>query len=302
MAIALASRIPSQLAFDPEGIVGALSTPWGDGRWGSLPAEPGLLWADFASRTHILQVRGCTVRSHRCADNETLTVTSSMADVKESLLSRLVLAPAASGAALACTDPAGAAAPSQGRCARSVRLGPWTWLSRRGSPHRSAQTEQQAAVLAVGGGATAGGGGGAACVAPDALDDPTARPSSGGGSASGGSASGGGASGGGEACALADWQCAAESPPKTAGASTFNVLALRGSGRDGRRRGLALVQMGDEALVLPCSALVGGGAAGRAALRVGAGEQCTSIQLASSMAARVEAAEEDDEGEDEEDI
>jgi hypothetical protein len=68
---------PAKLEFDPDGIVGALSTPWGEGRWGSLPRQPSVLWADFASRSHLLWVRGCSLVSHRCQDNETVLVQSS---------------------------------------------------------------------------------------------------------------------------------------------------------------------------------------------------------------------------------
>ena len=41
----------AHLDFDPDGLSGALSTPWGDGRWGSLPRHPNVLWASFSSRS-----------------------------------------------------------------------------------------------------------------------------------------------------------------------------------------------------------------------------------------------------------
>ena len=65
----------ARLTFDPDGIVGALSTPWGDdGRWGSLPrhTQDHLLWATFAWRSHLLWVRRCSIVSHRCEDNQTV--------------------------------------------------------------------------------------------------------------------------------------------------------------------------------------------------------------------------------------
>jgi hypothetical protein len=68
---------PAKLSFDPDDLTGALATPWGEGRWGSLPRHPNVLWATFAGRTHLLLVRGCTLLSHRCEDNQSVVVRTS---------------------------------------------------------------------------------------------------------------------------------------------------------------------------------------------------------------------------------
>jgi hypothetical protein len=67
---------PALLTFDPSAVAGSLSTPWGEGRWGSL-RRPGLLWGTFAGRSHLFQLGGARLFSHRCGDNETQIVTSS---------------------------------------------------------------------------------------------------------------------------------------------------------------------------------------------------------------------------------
>ena len=71
------AQSPAKLNFNPDGYAGLLATPWGDGRWGSLPRHPNVLWATFAGRTHLLLVRGCSLVSHRCADNQTNLVHTS---------------------------------------------------------------------------------------------------------------------------------------------------------------------------------------------------------------------------------
>ena len=63
------------LTFDPDGLAGLLVTPWGEGRWGE--AQPGLLWADWSGRTHLLRMRGAALTSYRCADGERLEATAS---------------------------------------------------------------------------------------------------------------------------------------------------------------------------------------------------------------------------------
>ena len=64
----------ASLTFDPDGLAGLLVTPWGEGRWGE--AQPGLLWADWSGRTHLLRMRGAALTSYRCADGERLEATA----------------------------------------------------------------------------------------------------------------------------------------------------------------------------------------------------------------------------------
>ena len=100
---------PARLHFDPDGINGALTTPWGEGRWGSLPRHPAVLWASFADRDHLLWMRGTTLVSHRCKDNETV-----------------IVEPAEAGKEAAAFAAVGTAAGNSAACARAVRLSPWT--------------------------------------------------------------------------------------------------------------------------------------------------------------------------------
>jgi len=61
----------ARLGFDDGGVSGALETPWGEGRWGSMPGSPAVLWATFAWHTHLLTVHGGSMSSYRCEDGET---------------------------------------------------------------------------------------------------------------------------------------------------------------------------------------------------------------------------------------
>ena len=56
----------AELTFNPDGIEGALATPWGEGRWGPMPRKPAVLWATFSGRTHMLRVHGALLESFRC--------------------------------------------------------------------------------------------------------------------------------------------------------------------------------------------------------------------------------------------
>ena len=67
----------ASLTFDPDGLAGLLVTPWGEGRWGE--AQPGMLWADWSGRTHLLRIRGAALTSYRCADGERLEATATAA-------------------------------------------------------------------------------------------------------------------------------------------------------------------------------------------------------------------------------
>ena len=116
-----AAAASQSLAFDPDGITGALSTPWGEGRWGSLPRHPAVLWASFASRDHLLWVRGSSLISHRCSDNETVTVRTSLAGVEATAYAAIVAGIAPPAAAAGSAPPAAHVA-----CARTLRLAPWT--------------------------------------------------------------------------------------------------------------------------------------------------------------------------------
>ena len=145
------------LTFDKDGLRGALETPWGDGRWGE--ASPGLLWADWSGRTHLLRVRASLLSSHRCGDGELLEATAT-ASVASPLVQR------------ACA--AAPAAPLRsGACASLVRRLGW----------RSAPDNGRRMMLEPGGKASsvpctgASGGPAAAdcsgtwrCVAPDVAE------------------------------------------------------------------------------------------------------------------------------------
>ena len=267
---------PARLSFSPDGIDGLLTTPSADGRWGSLPGHPGLLWASFASRDHILWVRGYKLVSHRCRDNETVLVTSVTGGIDtaraissdrcKDLLSRLTVSWAASVAATSCAQsgvqtaaaatPATPATPAAAkataaavpakppRCGRVRRRGPWAWLEGRQVNHP--------ALLHLGTNSAA------AAAQPErraCLSHCHACPQP---------ASGGAPHGILEACTPTEWQCASESTTEKAGAGggAFEVILveapLRAQAGDGHRPASALVQSGREALVIPCSALTAG--------------------------------------------
>lgn len=145
------------LTFDKDGLRGALETPWGDGRWGE--ASPGLLWADWSGRTHLLRVRASLLSSYRCGDGELLEATAT-ASVAAPLLQR------------ACAT-APATLLRSGACAQLVRKLGW----------RSAPDNGRRMMLELGGKASgvpctgASGGpaatecsGGWRCVAPDVAE------------------------------------------------------------------------------------------------------------------------------------
>ena len=116
---------PARLEFDPDGLSGALGTPWGDGRWGALPRHPAVLWASFAGRDHLLWVRGSSIVSHRCVDNETVSVVTERGAAEAS-----AFATRSDGFGLAAPAAASAAAAGAGTCPRALRLAPWTlWAS-----------------------------------------------------------------------------------------------------------------------------------------------------------------------------
>lgn len=116
---------PADLEFDPDGVVGALTTPWGSGRWGSIRGQPATLWAHFAGRTHLLRVHGNSLTSHRCADNRTELARSATAggdgcETLAGLLGAITASNAAIGAHTAAIQAAGR--PS---CKYAVRHSPW---------------------------------------------------------------------------------------------------------------------------------------------------------------------------------
>jgi hypothetical protein len=246
----------AELVFDPDGIDGALSTPWGEGRWGSLPRHPGLLWANFASRSHILWVSGCTLASFRCTDNETVIATT--AQSSSSAAARRVIRDAidADGLARACVASNNAWAPGAS-CLRSARKAPWLWATtsatlrsesslHNGQLDRPSSLTLQASALA--GRAAAATGTGCITQARDDLSradaiQETAR-----------------------SCETLRWQCVQSA---SHGGRSYEIIALIepprlpvANGDDaetgpsvnatGRPASQMLVQVGDEALLVSC--------------------------------------------------
>ena len=292
---------PARLSFSPDGIDGLVTTPWADGRWGSLPGHPGLLWASFASRDHILWVRGYNLVSHRCRDNETVLVTSVTGGIDtaraissdrcKDLLSRLTVSWAASVAATSCAQPgvqtAAAATPAAAKaaaaavpakpphCWRVRRRGPWAWLEGRQVNHP--------ALLHLGSNSAALAERRACLSHCHACPQP---------------ASGGAPHGILEACTPTEWKCASESTAEKAGrgGGAFEVILveapLRAQAGDGHRPASALVQSGREALVIPCSALTAG-----ADQQGSTSQGACGLSLAISVAADAEDLDDDDEDE-----
>ena len=109
----------ASLTFDPDGLAGLLVTPWGEGRWGE--AQPGLLWADWSGRTHLLRMRGAALTSYRCADGERLEATATAKRAAAATPIRRACA-APSAAAGAGGEGAGVAA-----CPLLTRGRGWRW-------------------------------------------------------------------------------------------------------------------------------------------------------------------------------
>lgn len=238
---------PAQLTFNPDGIQGALMTPWGEGRWGSLPRQPGLLWANFAHRSHIVWVMGARLLSHRCGDNETVVVTSvapsravgqptaePLARAR-ALFVRLTTPMAAHAFDAACT-----AAPSvarQARCAQAVQRRRWGWVE-GGRP-----SPAEAATLIA-------SSGGLACISSRVAPARVHVQASGDGSSAVGARSPADRS----RCAMLRWACVADWPSAAdSKAAPAEVLVLNATASGPRQRQI-LVQRGDEAVLMPCLA------------------------------------------------
>ena len=109
----------ASLTFDPDGLAGLLVTPWGEGRWGE--AQPGLLWADWSGRTHLLRIRGAALTSYRCADGERLEAT---ATAKRAAAATPIRRACAAPSAAAGAGGAGAGAAA---CPLLTRGRGWRW-------------------------------------------------------------------------------------------------------------------------------------------------------------------------------
>ena len=109
----------ASLTFDPDGLAGLLVTPWGEGRWGE--AQPGMLWADWSGRTHLLRIRGAALTSYRCADGERLEATATAARAAAATpIRRACAAPSAAAGA-------GDADVSAAACPLLTRERGWRW-------------------------------------------------------------------------------------------------------------------------------------------------------------------------------
>ncbi|KAL1522438.1 hypothetical protein AB1Y20_017426 [Prymnesium parvum] len=104
---------PALLTFNPDGIDGALETPWGEGRWGPMPNKPAVLWATFSSRTHMLRVHGALLESFRCGDNDTVRVYASQPTLR-------------SLPGSVC-EPSKPTPNPNGECTRAGSRSPWAW-------------------------------------------------------------------------------------------------------------------------------------------------------------------------------
>ena len=109
----------ASLTFDPDGLVGLLVTPWGEGRWGE--AQPGLLWADWSGRTHLLRMRGAALTSYRCIDGERIEAT---ATAKRAAAATPIRRACAAASAAAAGGGVGASAAA---CPLLTRGRGWRW-------------------------------------------------------------------------------------------------------------------------------------------------------------------------------
>ena len=114
----------ASLTFDPDGLAGLLVTPWGEGRWGE--AQPGMLWADWSGRTHLLRIRGAALTSYRCADGERLEATATAARAAAATPIRRACA-APSAAAGAGGEGAGGEGAGAAACPLLTRGRGWRW-------------------------------------------------------------------------------------------------------------------------------------------------------------------------------
>ena len=145
------------LTFDKDGLRGALETPWGDGRWGE--ASPGLLWADWSSRTHLLRVRASLLSSYRCGDGELLQATAT-AGVAAPLLQRACVA-------------APVAPLRSGACVQLVRRLGWRWAPDNGRRLMLEPGGKASGVPCTGASGKPGAAdcsGGWQCIAPDVAE------------------------------------------------------------------------------------------------------------------------------------
>lgn len=280
----------ARLRFNPEDIEGALSTPWGEGRWGALPREPGLLWADFASRSHVLWVHGCTLQSFRCTDNETVAV---HARGDAAIAGAPAVVAALAGPQVVASLAASCKGPSSGQptgvgqagaslkiptaggrpsCLRAVRRSAWVWAGRHlaAEGHGAALAEPGRGVglapdrsLALALGRPGGGGArewGTACITATAFEAERRRGDAGRAWEAGRKDSGRGSEGGNQ-CTLLAWECVHAAAGSGSG---YEVLALKrpppredgvGTRDAGDRNGssmalLTLVQLDEEGLVV----------------------------------------------------